>query len=117
MGTTVVLREQLDILVVLAPIDLVLDAVVREVDLAIEVRQVVVARPLANLVLVAVGAAIAVGASAVVFLEELLVLALQVLFEDDTLNLEPVVLVSKAGLPPGGTSRRGWSRGRSRARG
>ena len=75
-----------------------LDAVVREVDLAIEVRQVVFARPLANLVLVSVGAAIAVGASAVVFLEELLVLALQVLFDNDTPNLEPVVLVSKPGF-------------------
>ena len=75
MGTPVVLCEQLDVLVVFASLDLVLDAVVREVDLAVEVRQVVFARPLANLVLVAVGAAIAVGASAVVFLEELLVLA------------------------------------------
>ncbi len=37
-------REQLDVLVVFAPVDLVLDAVVGEVHLAIEVRQVVLAR-------------------------------------------------------------------------
>jgi hypothetical protein len=64
VGAAVVLREQLNVLVVFAPVDLVLDAVVREVDLAIEVRQVVFERPPANLVLVAVRAAIAVGASA-----------------------------------------------------
>ncbi len=98
MGAAVVLREQLDVLVLLTPVHFVLDAVVGEVDLLIEVRQVMFARPLANLVLVAVGAAIAVGTSAVVLLEELLVLALQVLFEDDTPNLEPVVLVSKPGF-------------------
>ena len=69
-------REQLDILVVLAPVDLVLDAVVRKVDLAVEVRQVVLARPLANLVLVAVRTAVAIGPAAVVFLQKRLVLAL-----------------------------------------
>jgi hypothetical protein len=56
VSAAVVFREQLDILVVLAPVDLVLDAVVREVDLAVEVRQVVLARPRADLVLVAVWA-------------------------------------------------------------
>ena len=62
MGAAVVLREQLDVLVVFAPVDLVLDAVVGEVDLAVEVRQVVFARPVADLVLVAVRSAVAVGA-------------------------------------------------------
>ncbi len=38
MGAAVVLREQLDVLVEFAPIDLVLDAAVGEVDLLIEVR-------------------------------------------------------------------------------
>ena len=70
-------REQLDVLVVFAAIDLVLDAVVREVHLAIEVRQVVLARPVADLVVVAVGSSVAVGSVAVVVLQELLVLALR----------------------------------------
>jgi hypothetical protein len=35
MGAAVVLREQLDVLVVLASVDFVLDVVVREVNLAI----------------------------------------------------------------------------------
>ena len=93
MGAAVVLSEQLDVLVVLPPVDLVLDAIVREVDLPIEVRQVVLVRPLADFVLVAVRTAVAVGASAVVLLQELLILALQVLLEDDAPNLGPVVLV------------------------
>ena len=68
---------------VFASVDLVLDAVVREVDLAIEVRQVMLARPGADLVLSAVRTAVAVGPTAVVLLQERLVLALQVLLEDD----------------------------------
>jgi hypothetical protein len=71
VSAAVVLREQLDILVVLAlvvlaAIHFVLDAVVREVNLAVEIRQIVLARPLANLVLVSVRAAIAIRAATVV---------------------------------------------------
>ena len=55
MGAAVVRREQLDVLVKFAPIDLVLDAVVGEMDLLVEVRQIVFARPVTNLVLVAAG--------------------------------------------------------------
>jgi hypothetical protein len=98
VGTAVVLGEQLDVLVMLAPVDLVLDAVVREVNLAVEVRQVVLARPLANLALVAVRTAVAIDPAAIVFLQELLILALQVLLEDDASNLESVVLVAKTGF-------------------
>jgi hypothetical protein len=98
VGTAVVFREQLDVLVVFLPIDFVLDSVVGEVDLLIEIRQDVVARPLADLVLVAVGTAITVGASAVVFLQEFLVLTLQVLLEDDAPDVEAAVLVSEACL-------------------
>jgi len=66
VSAAIVLGEQLDVLVVLPSVDLVLDAVVREVDLAVEVRQVVLARPLADLVLVPVRAAVTVRASPVV---------------------------------------------------
>ena len=98
VGAAVVFREQLDVLVVFASVDLVLDPVVREVDVAVEVRQVVFARPLANLPLVAVRTAVAVGPAAVVFLQELLILALQILFEDDAPNLQSVVLIPKPGF-------------------
>jgi hypothetical protein len=68
MGAAVVLSEQLDVLAVLPPVDLVLDAIVREVDLPIEVRQVVLVGPPPDLVLVPVRPAVAVGAPSVVFL-------------------------------------------------
>jgi hypothetical protein len=92
------LREQLDILMMLAPVNLVLDAVIREVHLAVEVRQIVFACPLANLPLVAVRTAVAVRPAAVVLLQELLVLALQVVVEDDAPNLESAVIVAEPGL-------------------
>ena len=98
MSAAVVRREQLDVLVKFPAIDLVLDAVVGEMNLVVEVRQIVLARPVADLVLVAARSAVAVGAVAVVVLQELLVLALQVLFEDDASDLEVRVLVSKTGF-------------------
>src|SRR4029453_13128965 len=98
MSAAVVGRKQLDVLVGFPPIDLVLDAVVGEVHLTVEVRQVVFASPVPDLPLVAVGAAVAVGAVSVVFLQKLLVLALQVLLEDDAADVEAAVLVSETGF-------------------
>jgi hypothetical protein len=66
--------------------------------LVIEVREVVLACPVADLVLVAVRPAVAVGTIAVVVLLELLVLALQVLLEDDATDLKVPMLVSPAGF-------------------
>lgn len=92
-------REQLDVVVLFTAVSLVLDAVVREVHLAVEVRQVVLARPVADLVVAAIGSSVAVGAIAVVVLRELLVFALQVLLEDDAADLEIVaMLVAQAGF-------------------
>src|SRR5690606_23430047 len=98
MGAAVVLGEQLDVLVLLAAVDLVLDAEVGKVDLVVEVRQLVLTRPCTNLVVVSIRTAVAVSSSAVVLLQELLVLALQVLFEDDATDLEPIVLVTEPRL-------------------
>ena len=66
--------------------------------LALEVRQVVFPCPFADLVLVAAGSAVAVGAVAVVLLQEFLKVALQILFEDDTPELKVLVLLSEAGF-------------------
>jgi hypothetical protein len=82
----------------LPTIHLVLDAVVGKVHLVVEVRQIVLARPVTDLILVAPRSAVAIRPGAVVVLQELLVLALQVLFEDDAPDLEVRVLVSKSGL-------------------
>ena len=94
VSPAVVRREQFDVLVKVPAIDLELDSVVGKMHLLIEVRQIVLARPVTDLVLVATRSAVAVGATAVRLLQELLVLALQVLLEEDA-------------------SRRDWSRGRS----
>ena len=88
MGAAVVRRKELDVLVKLSAIELVLDSVVGEMNLVVEVRQIVFARPVTDLVLVATRSAVAVRATAVGLLQELLVLALQVLFEDDASDLK-----------------------------
>ena len=74
MSAAVVRREQLHVLMAFASIDLVFDAVVGEVHPAVKVRQVVLARPVADLVLAAIRSSVTVGAVAVVVLQELLVL-------------------------------------------
>ena len=52
-------RDQFDVLAKFPAIDFVLDSVVREMNLIIEVRQVVLARPVADFVLVAAGSTVA----------------------------------------------------------
>ena len=99
VSAAIVRREKLNVLAKFAAIDLVIDSVVGEMEPGHRgLRQVVFARPVANLVLVAAWSAVAVGAIAVGLLQELLVLALQVLFEGDALDLEVRVLVSKTGF-------------------
>ena len=98
MSAAAVRREQFDVLVVLATVDLVLDAVIREMHLVIEVRQVVVARPVADLVFAAVRSSIAVRSVAVMFLQELLVLAYEIPLEDDAADLKIRMIVSEAGF-------------------
>ena len=89
-------REQFHVLMELPAIHLVLDPVVGEMNVVIEVRQIVFARPVPDLVLVAARPAVAIRAVAVVVLQELLVVPLQVLLENDASNLEVWVLVSKS---------------------
>ena len=65
--------QDLDILVVVTAVDvLVLDAQIGEVHLAIEVGQVVVIRPVASLVLVTIGPAVGVRATAIALVQPLL---------------------------------------------
>jgi hypothetical protein len=60
VGAAVVRREQFDVLMKLAAINLVLNPVIGEMNLVIEVRQIVFACPVADLVLVAARSAVAV---------------------------------------------------------
>jgi hypothetical protein len=58
----------------------------------------VLARPVANLVLIPVRTAVAVRSTAVVRLQELLILPLQIVIEDDAANLERAVFVAEPRL-------------------
>jgi hypothetical protein len=86
VGAAVMLGHDLDILMMVTPVEFVLDAEVGEVDAVIEVRQVVLARPAFDLVVIAIGSSIAVRPAAVPFLEPLLVLALELVVEYDAPN-------------------------------
>ena len=84
MRAAVVLGRDLDVLVRPAAITvLVLDADVGEVNVAIEVGEVVLARPGLDLTNVVVGPAVAVLSAAVAPLPEPLVLALELVVEGD----------------------------------
>ena len=96
MSAAIVGREQLDVLMELPAIDLVLDPVVGEMNVVVEVRQIVLACPVTDLILVAARPAVAVRSVTVVVLQELLVLALQVLLENDASKRNVRMLVSQA---------------------
>ena len=87
VGAAVVLGEDLDILAAVATFEFVLDPEVREVHAVIEVREVVFAGPFFDLMWVPIRAPVTVRPTAIVFLEKTLVLALEVLLEDDAVNL------------------------------
>ncbi len=91
MGAAVVLGDDLDILMTLASVQFVLDPEVGKANAVIEVRQVVLTRPAFDLVAIAIGSSIAVWPAAVPLLEPLLILALELVVEDDAPNLRALV--------------------------
>jgi hypothetical protein len=77
---------------VVTAVDVVLDAHVRELDVALVVtRQVVLSCPVLDLQRIAVRPAIAVVTIAIPFLQELLILAFQVVLEDDAVDVRPSI--------------------------
>jgi hypothetical protein len=87
MSAAIVLGHDLDVFVLVAPVQLVLNPEVGEVDLVVEVRQLVLVRPALDLARVAIGAAVAVRSAAIMFLEPLLILAFELLVEDDAMDI------------------------------
>src|SRR6266540_4216061 len=59
----------------------------RELHVPVGVRQVVIVGPFLDLRIVAIGPAVVVGASTIAFLQELLILALQLVVQDDAFDL------------------------------
>jgi hypothetical protein len=84
VGTAVVAGHDLEILVPRAAVSvLVLDPSIRKPDVPIVVRQLVFPRPSGNLFWLTVRPAIAVLLAAIAFVEESLIVALQLVVEDD----------------------------------
>ena len=79
-------RDHLDIHVVPTAVVLVLDARVREMDLHIDIRQVVLAGPFFDLARVTVGVAVVVVAVAIALLQPPLVSALELAVQDDAID-------------------------------
>lgn len=71
---------------------LVLDAPIREMNLLIEVRQVVLTRPFLYLVRVAIGVTVVIVAVAIAFVQPLLVVALELVVQDDAIDAGAAVL-------------------------
>jgi hypothetical protein len=87
----IVLRHDLDVLVLLASLEFTFEAEVGRMDAVVEVRQVVFARPAFDFVRVAIRSSIAVRAAAIPLLEPLLILALELVFEHDAPDLRALV--------------------------
>ena len=85
-------RHHLHVEGVVASFDVVLDTYVRELDVPLVVAwQVVLSRPVLNFKRIAIRPAIAVVTIAIPFLEELLILALQIVLEDDAVDARSLV--------------------------
>jgi hypothetical protein len=81
------LRHDLDVIVVPAAVHfLILDAQVRKVDLIVEVRQVVLERPDPDLFVSPIRMSVVVGAVAVPFVKPGLVVTLELVIEDDSID-------------------------------
>jgi hypothetical protein len=93
MSPAIMWRHHLHVERVFTAVDVVLDAHVGELDVALLVTgEVVLTRPIDDLVQAAVWAAVAVVAVAIAVLEELLVLALEVILEDDAVDVSALVV-------------------------
>jgi hypothetical protein len=88
MGTAVVQRHYFDVDMLVAAVDiLVLNTEVRKMEVAVEKRQAVVVCPPRDLALITIVVAIVVVAVVIMFMEPRLVLALQLVVEDDALDV------------------------------
>jgi hypothetical protein len=93
----VVRRHDFHVEVSVLTVELVLNADVGKMHPVVEVRQVVLACPLLDLAVVAIGPPITVRAVAIPLLKELLALPLQLAFEDHATDVCATVAKSAAG--------------------
>jgi hypothetical protein len=99
MCPAIVRRHDLDVLSFPTSIRLlILDADVRKVDLVIEVREVVLVGPLANLIACAIGVAVILVVVLVALVEPTLVLTLQLVVEDHAVDVRAPLQETRLGL-------------------
>src|SRR5258705_1823971 len=87
VGAAIVFGDHLDVFVMVASVQLVLDTEVGEVDRLIEVRQVVFAGPGFDFSGVSIRSPVAVWPPAIRLLQPLLVLALELVLENDAADV------------------------------
>jgi len=86
--TAIVRGNDLDIAGVAPPIHVVFNASIGELNVALLVaRQIVLPRPASDLVDVAIGSSVAILVVAIPFLQELLVLPLQLVVQEDAVDV------------------------------
>ena len=114
VGAAIVAGHDLDILMPRAAVAVfVLDAGIREVDVPIVVRQVVFPRPACNLFGLPVRPAVAVLLASIALVQEALIVALQLVVEDDAPDS---AALARAGAPRrAGRRDRPWCRASARA--
>jgi hypothetical protein len=101
----VVVGENLDVLVPVAPVYLVLETKIGKMDRLVEIGQVVFERPSLDLACIPIRSPLAVGAPAVVSLQPLLVLPLKVVLQDDAADLRALLAESLLGAQVGAIER------------
>jgi hypothetical protein len=95
-------RGHLDVLSPLAAFAIqVLDSRIRKSHVPVFVRQVVVEGPITDLVACAIGSSVGIGTAAVTLLQEALVLAFDLVIEDDPLNACLALLEALSGAKVG----------------
>ena len=102
MRSTVVNGEHLDVLVIAAAMGVfVLDAYVRKMDLVVEIGQAMFKRPRSDFFLISIGMPVVVVTIGVVLVQPPLIVALQLVIEDDAINASALVVEAVRGLEKG----------------
>ena len=102
MGAAIVDGQDLDVLMEVASIGLlVLDSQIREVDLVIEVGKVMRSGPGANLILGSIRMAVIVVAVAIVLVQPFLIVLLELVVEDDSVDPRTAFMKNLSGIQVG----------------
>jgi hypothetical protein len=91
MAAAVVVRDHFDVFVTMTPVELVLEAEIGKMNRLVEVREMVFMRSRFDLARVAIRPPVTVRSAAVVLLEPLLVLPLEIVLQDDATDVRALL--------------------------